>query len=127
MAGLRKENEDLRLLTACQEQRVVHAHREKEQDRDELTSLESILDLLHLREVLEYPHTFIKLHFKICIVLFTYERDNSPKNESDSTNCPLCFYGCSCGVESVDSFLLCQNYIVIVIIIGVNGPLLYGP
>lgn len=62
MAGLRKENEDLRLLTACQEQRVANAHREKEQDRDELTSLESILDLLHLREVLEYTHTHTSIH-----------------------------------------------------------------
>lgn len=49
-ASLRRENEDLRLLTACQEQRVAQAHREKELDRTELTSLESILDLLHLRE-----------------------------------------------------------------------------
>ncbi|XP_056329051.1 coiled-coil domain-containing protein 18 [Danio aesculapii] len=49
-AGLRRENEDLRLLTACQEQRVAQAHREREQERAELTSLESVLDLLHLRE-----------------------------------------------------------------------------
>lgn len=48
--GLRRENEDLRLLTACQEQRVAQSHREREQDRAELTSLESVLDLLHLRE-----------------------------------------------------------------------------
>ncbi|XP_051555297.1 coiled-coil domain-containing protein 18-like isoform X2 [Myxocyprinus asiaticus] len=50
VAALRRENEDLRLLTACQEQRVVQANREREQDRAELTSLESIVDLLHLRE-----------------------------------------------------------------------------
>ncbi|XP_051989334.1 LOW QUALITY PROTEIN: coiled-coil domain-containing protein 18-like [Xyrauchen texanus] len=50
VARLRRENEDLRLLTACQEQRVAQANREREQDRAELTSLESILDLLHLRE-----------------------------------------------------------------------------
>ncbi|TRY87533.1 hypothetical protein DNTS_007090 [Danionella cerebrum] len=49
-AALRRENEDLRLLTACQEQRVTQAHRDKEQSRAELISLESILDLLHLRE-----------------------------------------------------------------------------
>ncbi|KAA0719027.1 Coiled-coil domain-containing protein 18 [Triplophysa tibetana] len=49
-ASVRRENEDLRLLTACQEQRVAQALREKELDRTELTSLEGILDLLHLRE-----------------------------------------------------------------------------
>lgn len=57
VAGLKRENEDLRLLTACQEQRVAQAHREREQDRAELASLESVLDLLHLREVLEHTHT----------------------------------------------------------------------
>ncbi|XP_051983885.1 coiled-coil domain-containing protein 18-like isoform X1 [Xyrauchen texanus] len=50
VAALRRENEDLRLLTACQERRVVQSNREREQDRAELTSLESIVDLLHLRE-----------------------------------------------------------------------------
>lgn len=49
--GLRREREDLRLLTACQEQRLTQTHRDMEQARAELASLENVLDLLHLREV----------------------------------------------------------------------------
>ncbi|XP_060762488.1 coiled-coil domain-containing protein 18 isoform X2 [Neoarius graeffei] len=48
--GLRREREDLRLLTACQEQRLTQTHRDMEQARAELASLENVLDLLHLRE-----------------------------------------------------------------------------
>ncbi|KAI4894106.1 hypothetical protein NFI96_020168, partial [Prochilodus magdalenae] len=50
VSGLRREREDLRLLSACQEQRLAQAQREMEQGRAELASLESILDMLHLRE-----------------------------------------------------------------------------
>uniref|UniRef100_A0A3B1JAK3 Coiled-coil domain containing 18 n=1 Tax=Astyanax mexicanus TaxID=7994 RepID=A0A3B1JAK3_ASTMX len=50
VSGLRREREDLRLLSACQEQRLAQAQREMEQSRVELTSLERVLDLLHLRE-----------------------------------------------------------------------------
>lgn len=49
--GLRREREDLRLLTACQEQRLTQTHRDVEQARAELASLENVLDMLHLREV----------------------------------------------------------------------------
>ncbi|KAK3513397.1 hypothetical protein QTP70_014223 [Hemibagrus guttatus] len=48
--GLRREREDLRLLTACQEQRLTQTHRDMEQTRAELASLEKVLDMLHLRE-----------------------------------------------------------------------------
>ncbi|XP_053507325.1 coiled-coil domain-containing protein 18 isoform X1 [Ictalurus furcatus] len=48
--GLRREREDLRLLTACQEQRLTQTHRDVEQARAELASLENVLDMLHLRE-----------------------------------------------------------------------------
>ncbi|KAF7692313.1 hypothetical protein HF521_009923 [Silurus meridionalis] len=50
MEGLRREREDLRLLTACQEQRLVQTRSEVEQARAELASLENVLDMLHLRE-----------------------------------------------------------------------------
>lgn len=49
--GLRREREDLRLLTACQEQRLTQTHGDMEQARAELASLEKFLDMLHLREV----------------------------------------------------------------------------
>lgn len=49
--ALQREREDLRLLTACQEQRLTQTHRDMEQARAELASLENILDTLHLREV----------------------------------------------------------------------------
>lgn len=51
LEGLRRDREDLRLLTACQEQRLSQTHRDLEQARAELGSLENVLDLLHLREV----------------------------------------------------------------------------
>ncbi|KAM9440276.1 coiled-coil domain-containing protein 18 isoform 1-T1 [Clarias gariepinus] len=50
LEGLRRDREDLRLLTACQEQRLSQTHRDLEQARAELGSLENVLDLLHLRE-----------------------------------------------------------------------------
>ncbi|XP_027013980.2 coiled-coil domain-containing protein 18 [Tachysurus fulvidraco] len=50
LEGLRREREDLRLLTACQEQRLTQTHRDMEQARSELASLEKVLDMLHLRE-----------------------------------------------------------------------------
>lgn len=62
--NVRRENEDLRLLTACQEQRVAQTLREKELDRTELTSLERILDLLHLREVM-VTNTYFLIDTKI--------------------------------------------------------------
>lgn len=68
-ASVRRENEDLRLLTACQEQRVAQALREKEQDRTELNSLEGILDLLHLREV---PDTNTKIKHLLVHLCFVF-------------------------------------------------------
>lgn len=50
LEGLRREKEDLRLLTACQEQRLTQTHRDMEQTSAELNSLEKVLDMLHLRE-----------------------------------------------------------------------------
>uniref|UniRef100_A0A4W6FE73 Coiled-coil domain containing 18 n=1 Tax=Lates calcarifer TaxID=8187 RepID=A0A4W6FE73_LATCA len=50
LASLRRELEDLRTLTQSQEQRVAQSHREAQQSQAELSSLEAILALLHLRE-----------------------------------------------------------------------------
>ncbi|GLD51194.1 coiled-coil domain-containing protein 18 isoform X1, partial [Lates japonicus] len=50
LASLRRELEDLRTLTQSQEQRVAQSHREAQQSQTELSSLEAILALLHLRE-----------------------------------------------------------------------------
>lgn len=61
--GLRREREDLRLLTACQEQRLTQTHMDNEQARAELASLENVLDLLHLREVCVIAkHVCISIH-----------------------------------------------------------------
>lgn len=57
LASLRRELEDLRTLTQSQEQRVAQSHREAQQSQAELSSLEAILALLHLREVDEHRHT----------------------------------------------------------------------
>ncbi|KAL0966688.1 hypothetical protein UPYG_G00298450 [Umbra pygmaea] len=55
LASLRRETEDLRTLTQCQEQRLSQCQREAQQSQAELADLESILTLLHLREGNEGP------------------------------------------------------------------------
>lgn len=51
LASLRRELEELRTLSQSQEQRAAQCHREAQQSRAELASLEATLALLHLREV----------------------------------------------------------------------------
>lgn len=51
MASLRRELENLHVLTQSQERRVAQSLREAQQSQVELASLEAILALLHLREV----------------------------------------------------------------------------
>ncbi|KAJ8011364.1 hypothetical protein DPEC_G00057380 [Dallia pectoralis] len=55
LAALRRETEELRALTQSQEQRLAQCHREAQQRQAEMTSLESILALLHLREDSNIP------------------------------------------------------------------------
>ncbi len=64
LAFLHKELEDLRTLNQSQEQRVAQSHREAQQSQTELTSLEAILALLHLREVEKNIHT--RSHCCLC-------------------------------------------------------------
>lgn len=64
LASLRKELEDLQALTRSQEQRVDQSHREAQQSQAELASLETILTLLHLREVERNVHT--QSHYCLC-------------------------------------------------------------
>ena len=58
LVSLRREVEDLRTLTQSQEQRVAQSQREAQQSLEELSGLEAVLALLHLREVekLRYTH-----------------------------------------------------------------------
>lgn len=54
LASVRRELEELRGLTQSQEQRLTQSLREAQQSRVELASLETILSLLHLREVIVF-------------------------------------------------------------------------
>lgn len=58
LTSLHRETEDLRALTQCQEHRLVQCQREAQQSLAELASLESILALLHLREVWRIGDTY---------------------------------------------------------------------
>lgn len=57
LASLQRELNDLRALTQSQEQRVAQSHREAQQSKAELASLEAILALLHRQEVGSHGHT----------------------------------------------------------------------
>lgn len=51
MEALRRETADLRLLTTSLQQRLEENQQEAQLSRTQLSNLEAILDLLHLREV----------------------------------------------------------------------------
>lgn len=60
---LRRQLEDLRVLTQSQEQKVAQSLREAQQSQVELASLEAILALLHLREVERHGINTLTLSF----------------------------------------------------------------
>lgn len=63
LASLRRELENLQVLTQSQEQKVAQSLREAQQTQVELASLEAILALLHLREVERHSINTLTLSF----------------------------------------------------------------
>lgn len=63
LAFLRRELQNLQVLTQSQEQKVAQSLREAQQSQVELASLEAILALLHLREVERHRINTLALSF----------------------------------------------------------------